>query len=168
MRSRSGAVDPAGACRSRFLIPRRPTWQAFTLIELLVVVAIISILAGLLLPSLRSAITQARRLNCLNDRKQNGRFLPAIFRAVFPRRLRLKTATAARVWCRAPRTTGTVRRTPAVRPAAGIPRADPPMREAVVPAPSMSSTLWEPWCALIMCPVRNCSSARNTNGAWTC
>lgn len=43
---------------------------AFTLVELLVVVAIISVLAALLIPSLASAIEQGRRVVCANNQKQ--------------------------------------------------------------------------------------------------
>ncbi len=50
-------------------IPRR---KSFTLIELLVVVAIISILASLLLPSLKSARETAKGVACLSNMKQVG------------------------------------------------------------------------------------------------
>ncbi len=46
--------------------------RAFTLVELLVTVAIISILAGLLLPVLRSAMEMGRSISCVNNLRQIG------------------------------------------------------------------------------------------------
>jgi len=51
--------------------------HGFTLVELLVVIAIISVLAGLLLPVLRSAVEGARSIACLNNEKQVGMYVLA-------------------------------------------------------------------------------------------
>lgn len=44
--------------------------QAFTLVELLMVIAIISVLAAMLLPSLQNALATARKVDCANRMRQ--------------------------------------------------------------------------------------------------
>ena len=52
---------------------RNPCRKAFTLIELLAVAAIISVLAALLMPALRSALDASRKAQCMN--KQQKKYL---------------------------------------------------------------------------------------------
>ncbi len=51
---------------------RHFTSKGFTLVALLVIVAVLAILAAILLPALAKARQKARRINCVNNLKQDG------------------------------------------------------------------------------------------------
>jgi len=46
--------------------------QGFTLVGLIIIVAVLAILAAMLLPALASAKRKAKRINCVNNLKQDG------------------------------------------------------------------------------------------------
>jgi competence protein ComGC len=48
------------------------TRQGFTLVGLLIIIAVIAILAAMLLPALASAKRKSKRINCVNNLKQDG------------------------------------------------------------------------------------------------
>src|ERR1035438_9784635 len=52
--------------------PRHFTRLGFTLVGLLIIIAVIAILAAMLLPALASAKRKSKRINCVNNLKQDG------------------------------------------------------------------------------------------------
>jgi prepilin-type N-terminal cleavage/methylation domain-containing protein len=68
---RNRASSPRAACRS-VEPPAVRRRRAFSLVELLVVIGIVTILIGLLLPSLGRAKRQARQVACLSNLRQVG------------------------------------------------------------------------------------------------
>ena len=52
--------------------PRHFTRPGFTLVGLLIIIAVIAILAAMLLPALASAKRKSKRINCVNNLKQDG------------------------------------------------------------------------------------------------
>jgi prepilin-type N-terminal cleavage/methylation domain-containing protein/prepilin-type processing-associated H-X9-DG protein len=56
--------------REKSQLSRRISWRCFTLIELLITIAIISLLASMLAPSLKSARDRAKDIKCVSNLRQ--------------------------------------------------------------------------------------------------
>lgn len=67
-----GAVGPDEVCAERFAGIRMKLAKGFTLIELLVVIAIIALLLAIIMPGLREAKKQARKIICRSNLHQWG------------------------------------------------------------------------------------------------
>jgi prepilin-type N-terminal cleavage/methylation domain-containing protein/prepilin-type processing-associated H-X9-DG protein len=60
---------------TKIFIGKKPRQKRFTLVELLVVIAVISILAGMLLPALDQALQTSYSINCTSNLKQIGQIV---------------------------------------------------------------------------------------------
>ncbi len=71
-RQATAAAGPQRPAASRRVYGRRPPAAGWTLVELLVTLAVVALLTALLLPALRSARDEGRRVVCLSNLRQIG------------------------------------------------------------------------------------------------